>query len=1043
MGEGLTINQDGTIMNFIEASLKYKQVTLSVLILVFAAGIYSLLNMPRREDPKVTIPAALVVAYYPGANSLQVEEQVTKKLEEYLFQFEEVRKEKTFSITMDGMVEVHIWLQDNVRKPDIFWSKLKHQLMLAKAIDLPQGVIGPVVNSDFGDCEAMIIGIESKGASMAELNEYTKKLEDKLVTIEAASKIKRIGEQKEQYLISYNSAKLSQYNISLQQVVKVLQSQNTINPTGEIKDAKSSTPLYTGGYYQNESDIKNQVVGASKTGAIVRLGDIATVTRNYAEPNSKITINGNPAMMLTLQMQEGNNIVKFGKKVDQVVKEMAGQLPGNVGLTTISNQPKLVNENISEFLREFLLAIIAVILVVFLLLPMSIAAVAATAIPVTISITFALLNIFGIELHQVSLASLVVVLGMVVDDAIVIADNYVSLLDKGHDRWTAAWRSATDLVVPVLTATITIIAAFVPIVILTGAIGEFIFALPITVAVALSSSFLVAMLLTPMLCYMFIRKGLYDKTPEKSKATKRRSILDRMQSAYNKSIDWCSRNPRITVTASLLTIVLAGLLFKVGVRHKFFPAAERNQFIVELRMPTGTKLEKTEEAIGRIEKRIQEDKRVITCATFIGRSAPRFYYNYSPEAPSSNFAQILINTADKKATRTLYKDLSRSVASMVPEAIPQVKLMQQGQPLHSPVEVRIIGDDLMQLKLIGSQVLDMVRNCKGSYLVRSDFQEDYYGYVIQLKDEAARLGFTTNSISQMVYAGFSGLPVSFIYEGDNKIELVLKLDENSRRDINDLENVYLESPVTGARIPLRQVAEIKPQWNTGRIMHRVGLRTLTVESETTDGVLASELLKEIRPKINGLKLPEGYRIEYGGEDANKKEVFGGMTVALIISLISIFIVLLFQFRNIKEVGLVMLTIPLSLFGAILGLVITGNDFGFTAFVGLISLSGIVVRNAIILIDHANELIATGMDIHTAAIEAGKRRLRPIFLTAMAAAIGVWPMILSGSPLWSPMASVIAFGVVWSMIISTLAIPVFYLTVIKPSDKKHFAENENQ
>lgn len=1023
-------------MNFVKSSLKYRQVTFSVLFLVFAFGIYSLFNMPRREDPKITIPAGLVVAYYPGANSSQVEEQVTRKLEEYLFQYEEVRKEKTFSITMDGSVEVHIWLKDNVRKPDIFWNKLKHQLMIVKAIDLPQSVIGPVVNSDFGDCEALVIGIESNNASLAELKEYTKKLEDNLRTIPAASKIKRMGEQSEQISISYNSSKLAQYNISLLQVVKVLQSQNGINPSGELKNGNSSAPLYTKGYYQTETEIRNQIVGASKTGAVIRLGDIATVERKYEDPKSKITVNGHPGILLTIQMHEGYNVVKFGKEVKRKLAEVEKQLPANVRFTIIANQPQLVNDNVSRFLREFLLAIAAVILVVFLLLPMSIAAVAATAIPITISVTFALLDIFGIELHQVSLASLILVLGLVVDDAIVIADNYVNLLDKGHDRWTAAWQSATSLVIPVLTATVTIIAAFTPMMILTGVIGEFIFALPVTVAIALSSSFIVAMLLTPLLCYLFIKKGLHGHKAEEPAGKKINTLLDRMQSGYNKSIDWCVKHTKITIAGSLLTLVLAGLLFKAGVRHKFFPAAERNQFIIELWMPTATQLEKTEEAILRIENTLKTDKRVLNYATFVGRSAPRFYYNYSPEAPAANFAQLLINTSGPKATETMYNDLSERVSRLVPEGRVQVKMMQQGQPLNAPVEVRISGPDITQLKYIGSQVQDIIRNSNGSDLVRSDFQEDYYGYSIQLKEEASRLGFTTTSISQMVYTGFSGLPVSTVYEGDNPVKIMLNLDEQSRQDVSDLQNVYLESPFSGARVPLRQVADIKPQWNTGRIIHRNGIRAMTIQSETTRNVLASELLKEIRPKIAAMKLPPGYNIEYGGEAGNKNEVFGVMTAALFISLIAIFLVLLFQFRSLKEVGIVMITIPLSLFGAVFGLVITGNDFGFTAFVGLISLSGIVVRNAIILIDHANELIAKGMDIRTAAIEAGKRRLRPIFLTAMAAAIGVWPMILSGSPLWSPLASVIAFGVVWSMIVATLIVPVLYLTLIKPGDKQH-------
>jgi multidrug efflux pump subunit AcrB len=367
--------------------------------------------------------------------------------------------------------------------------------------------------------------------------------------------------------------------------------------------------------------------------------------------------------------------------------------------------------------------------------------------------------------------------------------------------------------------------------------------------------------------------------------------------------------------------------------------------------------------------------------------------------------------------------------------MPQVKLMQQGAALKSPVEVRISGDDINRLKQIGVTVKKIIQDTKGSALVRSDFREDYYGISIQLKDEANRLGFSTASIAQSVYTGFSGAPVSTMYEGNNPVDIVLRLDEQSRKSFNDLKDVYVESPVTGASVPLRQIATLTPEWQTGNIMHRNGVMTLTIQSETTPDELPSDLLKAIQPAIAKLSLPPGYHIEYGGEYGNQQETFSQMVVVLMISLVLIFFILLFQFRNLKEAVIIMLTIPLSLFGAMSGLFITHNNFGFTAFVGLISLSGIVVRNAIILVDHTNELLRQGMDIRTAAIESGKRRLRPIFLTAMAAAIGVLPMILSGSPMWSPLASVIAVGVVWSMIVALLTVPVLYIQWIKPTDTK--------
>ncbi len=750
-------------MNFVKASLKYRQVTIPVLLLMFILGVNSLLKMPRREDPKIIIPGGLVIAYYPGANALQVEEQVTGKIEEYLFQFGEVNREKTFSVTSDGMTTIHIWLQDNVRQPDIFWNKLKHQLLVVKALDLPQGVVGPVVNSDFGDTETMIIGLESNEAGYTEMRKQISHLEDRLRRIPALSKIKIIGDQKEQISVTFSSEKLAQYEISLQQVVKIMQSHNLISPTGEVKTDELGAPLYTNWYYKTEDDIRNQIAGASKTGAVIRLGDVADLKREYAEPSSTITVNGRKAVLLAIQMHEGRNVVKTGREVEKIADEFAEELPAGMELTTFINQPEIVGRNISQFLREFLLAIISVMLVVFLLLPFPIAAVSATAIPMTISITFALMHIFGIELHQVSLATLIAVLGLVVDDAIIIADNYVELLDRGNDRWTAAWRSATDLVVPVLTATITIIASFLPLVILTGAIGDFIRALPITVTLALSSSFLVAMFLTPILCHVFIRRGLHS--PHDADRRKKASFLDFMQSAYNRSIEWCLNHKRFTILGSLATIVMAALLLKFAVKQKFFPEAERDQFTVELRMPTGTRLEKTGEAILRIENELKNDERVRSYATFTGRSAPRFYYNYSPEMPAANYAQILINTRNKKATASLYSELKEKVNSIVPEGLPNVKLMQQGQPMSAHVEVRIAGDDLKTLKRIGNEVMDILRRTPGSNMIKSDFNEDTYGIAINPKDEAARLGFTTTSISQMIYTGFKGYTVSEMYEG--------------------------------------------------------------------------------------------------------------------------------------------------------------------------------------------------------------------------------------------------------------------------------------
>src|SRR5882762_2664246 len=645
------------------------------------------------------------------------------------------------------------------------------------------------------------------------------------------------------------SENMSQYGIRLPQVIQLLQSQNAIQATGDIKLKQSDVPLYTGGYYNSTQQISQQVIGTSTTGNIVRFGDLADIKRGFAEPSVIVTHDQHRALMLSLEMQEGNNVVRFGEAVNRELAELTAHLPATIKVSTIVNQPKLVNSSINNFIREFFLAIISVIVVTILLLPFRVASVAAMAIPVTIAVTFGLLNIFGIELQQVSLAALIVVLGMVVDDAIVIADNYIELLDEGMDRWTAAWRSASDLMVPVLTATATIVASFLSLIILTGSVGEFIFSLPVTVAIALVSSFLVAMLLTPMLCYAFIKKGLKDHSApvtDHPAKKKRRSMLDLLQALYDVAIGWCMRHKIITISGSILSVVVALMLFG-QLRQRFFPAAERNQFVMEYWMPTGSRLEKTAATLRKMEGLIKNDPRVTDFATFAGTGAPRFYYNFSPQPPVTNYGMILINTHTNEQAEQMAAELSKKVDTVAPEGLAFVKLMQQGDALESPIEVRVIGEDLGTLKSLGERVVQILKSTPGSLLVRSDFHEDYYGLSIDLKENANRLGFTTASIADNINTGFTGAPVSVMWEGNQPINLVLRLDEEKRGNFSDITNDYISSPVTGANIPVRQIADLVPEWQTGRVMHRNGVRTLTIQSEVQAGTLPSEVLMRIQP----------------------------------------------------------------------------------------------------------------------------------------------------------------------------------------------------
>ena len=1021
-------------MNPIKGSLHYPAVTLSLTLGLLLAGTQAILHMPRMEDPSVTIRTGIVAALYPGATSDQVESQLAKKVEDHLFKFAEVRKEKTYSTSRPGVLFVNVELQDSVSDSDEFWSKLRHDLNEAHAGgEFPPGVVGLIVDSDFGDTVAMIVAIHGSRYGYRELKDYVKRIEDELRAIPNVAKLRRYGEQKEQIRITGSLQRISQYFANPGHVVEALRQRNIIEASGSLLSPDEDVPLRTNGLLVTEEQIKKILVDVSRnTGQPVYIGDFANVERRYQDPDAVARFDGEASVLLSVEMQKGRNIVDLGEQISAALAQVRPLLPPDLKLDLIADQPSVVQERIQDLQREFLLAITSVIIVTIILLPIRVAVIAATAIPVTVAATLGMLNAAGIPLHQVSIAGLIVSLGILVDDAIVIADNYVELLDHGVSREDAAWRSATEMAVPVLAATLTIIASFLPLITLSGSPGEFIRGLPLAVTIGLACSFAVAMLLTPLLCRFFIKKGLHSDDAADRK--KKFDILDFMQAAYNRAIAFLMGRKWIAVGAGIAAFVSGVVLFTT-VPQQFFPSAERNQFVIDVWMPPVSRLEQTDSVIQRIREFLAKNNVVEHVATFAGQSFPRFYYNVSPQEPDTRYGQLIVITRSANETPALIKTLRSELPELAPEALVMVKELQQGSQIESPVEVRISGDDISVLKKLGNQVEGILREIQIATYVRNDYYDDSWMVGVNVRaEEANRLGLTNANIAQQLSGAFSGFPVTTFWEGDRQVDVLLRLDAEQRRSFDDVRNAYLTSTLTGQRVPLRSVAELKPAWQITRIVRRNGVRTLTVGGFATSGHYGSEILKAIDPKVKSIPLPTGYRIEYGGEIYEQTITFGQMLVALGISLVCIFLVLLFQFRTISEPLVVMSAIPLSLFGAVMGLVVTGNPFGFTSFMGCIALSGIVVRNSIILIDYINEKRRAGSTVEEAALEAGERRLRPIFLTTMAAAVGVTPMILSHSSLWSPLASVLASGLVFSMFFVLLVVPVVFVIVEKRSER---------
>ena len=1023
-------------MNPVKFSLRYPTVSLIFAAMAVSVGIYAFLYMSRTEDPTITIRTGLVIALYPGATSEQVEKQVTKTLERHIFKFPEVRKEKTYSTSRPGLVVINVELEDSVKNSDIVWAKIRHEMNETRATELPEGVQGPIVNSDFGDTVAMLIAVYGKRYGYRELRDYVDTIQDELRTIREVGKLAMYGEQSEQIWITGDLERMSQYFADPVKVMQALRDRNIIENSGHFEADHAKVPLRTTGLFNTEEEIRNVLVDVSQKGEPVYIRDFAEVERRYQDPTFMVRYDGEPCLMLSVEMQKGKNIVELGDRIEEVFTRLRALLPPDIRIDLIADQPEVVKERITHLSHEFLIAIASVVLVTIFLLPIRVAVIAALAIPITLCTTLGVMNAVGIALHQVSIAALIVVLGIVVDDAIVIADNYVDLLDRKVPIAEAAWRCVDEVIVPVLAATATIIFSFLPLLIITGSAGEFIFALPITVAIALVVSFIVAVMITPILCRFFIKKGLHDEDADKVKGKQKFSILNVIQSVYNVIIVLFMRYKVMAIALGVAAFVAGIFLFRL-VPQQFFPSAERNQFVIDVWMGQGTRIEATDAVMRRIEDYMKGRKEIEHFATFVGQSAPRFYYNVDPQQPDAAYGEFIVNTRSAKETPALVEDLRKSLAEVAPEALVIVKELQQGMTLQAPVEVRIVGEDIRELERIGAQVEELLVKSPLSVFVHRDYFNESSMVDVNVNEELAnRLGITNSSVSQIVAGAFDGGPVSTFWEGDRSVTILLRLTQAARSSFGKVSDTYVSSQVTKARVPLRAISTLKPEWRPSRIVRRNGVRTLTVRSFVEGGHYASQLLNAVQQRIDELPLPPGYRIEYGGDKMNSEETLPEMIIALGISLVAIFMVLLIQFKDLSETLIVMSSIPLAMPGAVLGLVVTHNPFGFTAFMGLISLCGIVVRNAIILVDYINEKIREGHPLEQAATEAGERRLRPIFLTTMAAAVGVLPMILSGSSLWSPLASVIAIGLVCSMFMTLLVVPVLFVIVksrmIKPA-----------
>lgn len=695
----------------------------------------------------------------------------------------------------------------------------------------------------------------------------------------------------------------------------------------------------------------------------------------------------------------------------------------------------MVGDSVTTFLRELLIAIIAVIIVVMLLMPLRVASVAASTIPITIFLSLLVFYACGLELNTVTLAALIATLGMIVDNSIVIIDCYMEKLDSGIDRWTAAIESAKEFFKSILSATLAISITFFPFLITSqGMINDFLQSFPWAITIILFLSLLVAVLLVPYIQYHFIHTG-FRKQPKEEKK-QRRSFLTILQSSYDKLIVKCFAHPIRTMGVGLLSIV-AGVVIFLSLPMKLMPFAERNQFAVEIYMPFGTALEQTAAVADSLESILRQDSRVVSVASFKGDGSPRFHTSYAPQMPGSNYAQFIVNTIGNKATEEMIAEYKDKYLNYFPNVRVRFKQLEYSEAAY-PIEMRVKGNNRDSLRLAADKVKSVMSEFDGLSLVHDNWEGQLPGVSLRLKDdEMSRLGIDKALLSTglSMHLG-NGLPVTTVWDGDYPIDVVLKDGGNIEPSYEDVGNQYVSAWGGTVSVPVRQIADIEPDWHDAQIAHRNGIPSISIQSDVKEGFNAAALTKEIVKAIEKIDLPDGVDFEVGGSEETDNEMLDMILSGLFISIVVIFFILLFHFRRINMALLVLGSISLCLLGAALGIWVMGLDVSVTAVLGIVSLMGILVRNGIIMLDYADELREKeGLTVREAALHSAKRRMRPIFLTSAAASMGVIPMILGGSPLWSPMGSVVFFGTIVSMVLTVTILPVAYWLIFSRADRK--------
>lgn len=1014
--------------NLADWALRHKSIIYYFIAVLLTFGIFSFTHMGRMEDPDFTMRTMVVGVAWPGASPEQMSTQVTDKLEEKLRDLPGVDYTKSFTDGSKSVIYINLKedLPSNKIRPA--WEEARNMIN-DEWKSLPSGVQGPSINDRFDDVYGTIYALSGDEFSYEEKRQQAEDLKRQLLSVPNVKKITLIGVQEKSLDVTINKDKLASYQVSTQQLLTALKQQSAMVPAGMVNTDTNNVYLRINGVFDSVDAVKNMPVRINNQ--TIRLGDIADITMTYKDPSSpQFYYEGKPAIGIAISMDAGANNIEFGKAIDKKLKELKPTIPVGLNLDQVSNQPHIVKESIGDFSQSLFEAIAIVLLVSFASLGIRTGIVVALTIPVVVSTTFVLMYENGIYLHKVSLGALILALGLLVDDAIIVVEMMSVKLEEGFNHWRAATFAYESTAFPMLSGTLITCAGFLPLALAEGMVAEFTKSLSIVVFMALILSWVASVLVSPVLGYKIIENK--TEKPE-SEWTRRDHIMHRLKTIFytrfESLLHWALGHHKAVLLLTLGAFILSLLSFPL-IKQEFFPSSTRSEIIVSMQFPQSSSIDYTQGQAKSLDALLKDNEHIDHFTTYVGEGSPRFVLTLEPELPRANFMQTIIVTKSLEDRDALFKELQDQLNEQYPSALINMQFVQIGPPSKYPVMLRVSGPDASKVKTIANDVKAKMQEDKDLHNIAFDWPDTEPVAQVHIDPDKARLlGIDSYAVSLHLQSLLSGTKSGEYYEGNQTIPVTFRLGGNENHNLAALSSLPIQTG-NGSYVPLSQIATISMSQEEGIIWHRNMMPTISIHANVGPGVLGNAKTKEVYNKLAEYRqdLPTGYTINLDGSAEKSVTAVQKLLVPMPIMLFAIMTILMFQLKRIALMFMALLTAPLGLIGVVLALNITRTPLGFMAILGIIALSGMIIRNSIILLDQIEIHRAEGQSAREAIINSATLRFRPIMLTAIAAILGMIPLM--GSVFWSPLAIAFSGGLLVATILTLIVLPVMYATWYK-------------